>query len=125
MQDMPMHSIAAAAYYSLACVEFAQDHAEVAKGYLNKARQIAELRSPNHDDGVIARILWKTAVVLESDVLGKFTSEADGLRQRAEVARKQLVANREGGLIPFIDEDDAERDQEEDSYDALVPLFYR
>jgi hypothetical protein len=82
------------------------------------------LRSPNHDDGVIARILWKTAIVLESDVLGKFTSEADALRQRAEVARKQLVNSGEGGSIPlFID--DTERDQEEDSYDALVPLFYR
>jgi hypothetical protein len=83
------------------------------------------LRSPTRDDGVVARILWKTAVVLESDVLGKFSSEADALRQRAEVARKQLVGSGEGGSIPFIDEDDAERDQEEDSYDALVPLFYR
>lgn len=63
--------------------------------------------------------------MLESDVLGKFGSEADALHQRAEVARKQLVASGEGGSIPFIDEDDAERDREEDSYDALVPLFYR
>jgi hypothetical protein len=31
MQEMPTHPITAAAYYSLACVEFAQDHAEVAK----------------------------------------------------------------------------------------------
>ena len=83
------------------------------------------MRSPIRDDGVIARILWKTAVVLESDMLGKFSSEADALRQRAEVARNQLVVSGEGGKIPFIDEDDAERDQEEDSYDALVPLFYR
>ena len=29
--ELPTHPIAAAAYYSLACVEFAQDHAEVAK----------------------------------------------------------------------------------------------
>ena len=86
------------------------------------------MRSPTRDDGVIARILWKTAVVLESDVLGKFSSEADALRQRAEVARKQLMASGEGGSIPFVDEDDAERDQEQEeqaSYDALVPLFYR
>jgi hypothetical protein len=95
------------------------------RGHLNKAKQIAELRSPTRDDGVIARILWKTAVVLESDVLGKFSSEADALRQRAEVARNQLMVSGEGGSIPFVDEDDAERDQEEDSYDALVPLFYR
>jgi hypothetical protein len=31
VQEMPTHPITAAAYYSLACVEFAQDHAEVAK----------------------------------------------------------------------------------------------
>ena len=80
------------------------------------------MRSPNRDDGVIARILWKTAVVLESDVLGKFYSEAAELRQRAELARNQLVASGEGGSIPFVDEDDAE---EQASYDALVPLFYR
>lgn len=58
-------------------------------------------------------------------MLGKFSSEADALRQRAEVARKQLLASGEGGSIPFVNEDDGERDQEEDSYDALVPLFYR
>lgn len=87
--------------------------------------QIAELRSPTRDDGIMARILWKTAVVLESDVLGKFSSEADTLRQRAELARNQLVTAGESGKIPFIDEDDTERDQEEDRYDALVPLFYR
>lgn len=62
---------------------------------------------------------------MESDVLGKFTSEADVLRQRAEVARTKLIASGEGGSIPFVDEDDTERDQEEDTYDALVPLFYR
>ena len=95
------------------------------RGYLEKAKQIAQLRSPNRDDGVIARILWKTAVILEGDVLGKFSSDAAALRQRAELARQELRASGEGGLIPFIDEDDAERDQEEDSFDALVPLFFR
>jgi hypothetical protein len=74
---------------------------------------------------VIARILWKTAVVLESDVLGKFSSEADALHQRAELARKKLVASGEGGYVPFLDEIDDERDVEEDGFDALVPLFYR
>ena len=95
------------------------------RGYLHKAKQIAQLRSPNRDDGVIARIVWKTAVILESDVLGKFSSDAAALRHRAEVARQVLRASGEGGLIPFIDEEDAERDQEEDSFDALVPLFFR
>ena len=95
------------------------------RAYLDKARQIAELRSPTRDDGVIARILWKTAVVLESDELGRYSSDADELRKRAEIARETLLASGEGGLIPFVGEDGAERDKEKDSFDALVPLFYR
>ena len=95
------------------------------RGYLDKAKAIAELRSPTRDDGVLTRILWKTAVVLESDTYGTYASEAAQLRTRAEVARLRLLASGEGGIIPFIDEDDAERDQEEDSYDALVPLYFR
>lgn len=125
LAEMPIHPITAAAYYSLACVEFAMSHSEVAIGYLKKALEIAELRSPTRDDGVIARILWKMAVVLESDTFGSFSSEAAGLRTRAEVARRQLLSSGEGGVIPFIGEDDAERNQEEDSFDALVPLYFR
>lgn len=63
--------------------------------------------------------------MLESDTYGTYAAEAVALRTRAEVARQQLLASGEGGLIPFIDEDDAERNQEEDSYDALVPLYFR
>jgi len=134
LAEMPIHPITAAAYYSLACVEFEIGHPDNAKGYLDKARAIAELRSPTRDDGTIARILWKTAVVMESDTFGKHSSaaavrtyavEAADLRHRAEVARLQLLASGEGGIIPFIDEGIAERNQEEDSYDVLIPLYFR
>jgi len=125
LQEMSIHPITAAAYYSIACVEFELKHNEVARQLLDKAKAIAELRSPTRDDGVIARILWKTAVVLESDVYGTYAAEAAELRKRAEVARQDLLNSGEGGLIPFIDEYEAERDEEEDSYDALVPLFFR
>jgi hypothetical protein len=64
------------------------------------------------------------AVVLESDTLGRYVDEAERLRTRAAVAQQQLLASGEGGDIPEWDED-ADRDREEDSYDALVPLFYR
>lgn len=125
LQTMSIHPITAAAYYSLGCVEFSMGHADSAKMFLDKARAISELRSPNRDDGPIARILWKTAVVLESDPLNTFAAEAAELRSKAEVAQQQLLAIGEGGIIPFIDEDDSERKAEEDSYDVLVPLFYR
>lgn len=93
--------------------------------FLDKARAISELRSPTRDDGPIARILWKTAVVLESDSYNSFAKEAEDLRKKAEVAQQQLLASGEGGVIPFIDEGDSERNDEEDSYDSLVPLFFR
>jgi hypothetical protein len=93
--------------------------------YLDKARGIAELLTPSHDDGSIARICWKTAVVLEgmNDTFDNYKSEAQEFRNRAEVAKQRLLASGEGGIIPFV-EDDGDHD-EEDSYDALVPLFYR
>jgi hypothetical protein len=137
---MPIHPITAAAYYSLACVEFEMTHPEPAKYapfrtqsfyllinsrmYLDKARSIAELRSPTRDDGVVARICWKTAIVLESDTFGTFKTEADEFRSRAEVARQRLLSSGEGGIVPFV-QYDIERDGEEDIYDALVPIFYR
>jgi hypothetical protein len=91
---------------------------------LNKALTIAELRSPNRDDGPIARILWTMAKFLDSDTLGRYAEEAQRLRNRAAVAQQKLVAAGEGGEIPVLG-NEADRDLEEDSYDALVPLFYR
>ena len=124
--ELPTHPITAAIYYSLAGIEIVLDHPDVTRLYLNKARQIAEIRSPTRDDGVVARILWRTAVFLETDVLGKFTSgEATELRQRAELARKDLAANGEGGFVLFGDQKEEEKNTEQDEFDALVPLFYR
>jgi hypothetical protein len=92
---------------------------------LKKALTIAELRSPNRDDGPIARILFTQAKVLESDTFGKYQEEAETLRRRAATAQQELLSIGEGGEIPVLNEEYADRDLEEDSYDALVPLFYR
>lgn len=88
--------------------------------FLDKARKISELRSPTRDDGPIARIVWKTSEVLASAPYGANKAEADELRQKAEVARQALLAGGEGGLIQ-----DSGRGEDEDSYDLLVPLFFR
>ncbi|CZR55427.1 uncharacterized protein PAC_05315 [Phialocephala subalpina] len=125
LPNMPIHPLTAAAYFSLACVELEMEHVDLAKAFLAKAKAIAELRSPNRDDGPIARILWKTAVVLEGDTFGKYADEAKRLRQRAETAQQSLFAAGEGGEIPKIDENRGPAGEEEDSYRALVPLFYR
>jgi len=123
--EFPAHPITGAAYYSIGCVEFALGHAEAAKVWLDKALQIAELRSPTRDDGPIARIIWKMSVVLASDTYGTYAEEALKLRQRADEALIQLRGSGEGGFIPYSDEESRERDQEEDDFDALVPLFFR
>jgi len=92
---------------------------------LKKALTIAELRSPNRDDGPIARILFTQAKVLESDIFGKYQEEAEALRARAATAQQELLSAGEGGGIPVLNENHADYDIEDDSYDALVPLFYR
>ena len=88
---------------------------------------IAQLRSPNRDDGTIARVLWKMSVVLEDDTFGTYQSVANEMRIRAEVARRTLTGNGEGGLtFVAIDEDgNADANEVEDSFDALVPEYLR
>jgi len=123
--EFPTHPVTSATYYSIACVEFSLNHPDAARVYLEKAKQIAELRCPNRDDGPIARILWKMSVVMGSDTYGADREEALKLRTRADTALAQLRGSGEGGFIPYIDEDTRERDQEEDDFDSLVPLFFR
>jgi len=100
-------------------------HSKFGRMYLEKARTIGQLRSPDVDDGSLARILWKLATVLESDHLGRHGEDASSLRLRADVARVVLTARGEGGGIAYAEEDRAEQDKEEYIYDALVPLFLR
>jgi hypothetical protein len=97
----------------------------LSRSFLEKARIIGQLRSPDRDDGPLARILWKLATVLESDTLGRYAEEAAALRIRAEVTRTALLAEGEGGSIAYAEDDENERNQEEDQYDSLVPLFFR
>lgn len=96
------------------------------RGYLDKAMAIAQLRSPNRDDGAMARIMWKTSVVLESDTFGAFADEATKLRIRADLAMKSLSAKGEGGVVLSLDENgNADQREMEDVYDSLVPVYFR
>lgn len=96
-------------------------------GYLSKAMTIAQLRSPNSDDGTMAHILWKTSEILDQDPYSAYRKEADQSRIRAEVARQELTRNGEGTGIAFAIEEDGnvESADVEDSYDFLVPFLYR
>jgi len=63
--------------------------------------------------------------VLESDTFGAYANEARELRTRAEIARRALLGSGEGGVIPYVEDDNSERTEEEDSFDSLVPLYFR
>jgi hypothetical protein len=54
------------------------------------------------------------------------TTEAAQLRTRAEIARRTLTGRGEGDLVMTIDEHgNVDEVEEENSYDALVPLYFR
>jgi len=91
------------------------------------------MRSPSRDDATIARICWKLSKILESDILaGKDATE---LRTRAEIAKRDVVGRGEGEDpakfhpdVQVLDDDgniENVEEREEESYNALVPLFYR
>jgi len=87
---------------------------------------IAELRSPDRDDGTMARIMWKKSLVLESDTFGTYQDEATELRIRAELALRKLTTNGEGGVVLSLDDDgNADQTEMEDAYDSLVPGYFR
>jgi hypothetical protein len=74
----------------------------------------------------VARILWKTSIVLDDDLVGSYQKEAAEMRIRAEVALRKLTGKGEGGLVVTIDEEgNADAVETEDAYDALVPGFFR
>jgi hypothetical protein len=92
---------------------------------------IAQLRSPDRDNGLIARNLWMLSKVLEADTFGTYQKEADDMRIRAEIARQKLTSSGEGALVTSdgvlsLDEDgNIDPAEEEDTYDALVPGYFR
>jgi hypothetical protein len=64
------------------------------------------------------------AKVLENDPLNQQTAQE--FRARAVVARLTLTGMGEGHILHIIDEDgNVEFDEEDDAFDALVPIFYR
>lgn len=92
--------------------------------HLDKALAIAEIRSPSRDDGTIARILFKMAKVLENDVQG--AQAAQDLRTRAGVAKATISGMGKGDILQIMDEDgNVNLGEEDDTFDALVPIFFR
>lgn len=99
-------------------------HKSLCRIHLDKALAIAELRSPSHNDGTIARILFKKAKVLENDA--QRAQAAQDLRAKASVAKLTLTKMGGGHILKIIDEDGiVDLGGEDDAFDALVPIFFR
>lgn len=74
----------------------------------------------------MARILWKTSVVLEDNRDGSCQKEATEMRLRADIALRKLTESGEGGwAATFDEEENADAVEIENAYDALVPGFFR
>ena len=132
--DTAIHRVPSECYSACTtCIYFAprtQRSADLVNSrvQLDKALLTAQLRSPNRDDGTIARILWKKSAVLRSEPTGLYQKEASDLLIRAEMARGLLNTSGEGRTFTSIERDDdfvIVGDEEENSYDALVPGFFR
>jgi tetratricopeptide (TPR) repeat protein len=112
----PCHPLAAANFYKLACTEFAMGHPPRALSYLEKAFNVADIRSAGEIDGTIARILWKKAEILIEDDIRK----EEGVRLRKEVtaAHENIV----DALGLTFDADELYTDK---AFDMLVPGYFR
>jgi hypothetical protein len=87
---------------------------------------IAQFRSPDRDDGTMARIMWKKFQVLECETFRGSIIEANDLRIRAELALKTLTAKGEGAIVfSLVDDGNVDPDEMEDAYDSLVPGCFR
>ena len=96
--------------------------------FLKKALTIARLRSPGRDDGIVARILWRTALVSKATQATQATSDAEiaSIHKAAEAAFQDPRNYGEGMLILTLDDKGNEDEQElEEAYDKLVPEFFR
>lgn len=126
LSETPIHPITAACYYSLGMVEYKLLHFEAARSHLEKARSIAELRSPKGDDGTLARILWLLSKVLAENVLT--ASEAGEIKERAMRAMDGCRKRGEGTGVErerWDEEGNAGEEGEEELFNSVVPGFFR
>ena len=112
----PCHPLAAANFYKLACTEFAMEHPKKALSYLEKAFNVAEIRSAGEIDGTVARILWKKSEILTEDDIRR--EEGVKLRKEVTAAHENIV----DALCLTFDADELYTDK---AFDMLVPGYFR
>jgi tetratricopeptide (TPR) repeat protein len=122
MDQNPLHPLTSATCYKIACAEFKQNHHKKALNFLDKALDIADIRSNGTVDGTCARILWKRAEVLLDDPLG--TRRDEGHRLMMDVELKQTEIAEQLGIDLRLDEL-TEGEERERTLDLLVPGYFR
>lgn len=91
-------------------------------GQIEKAMNIAEVRSSNTIDGTLARIIWKKAEILLDDELtgAQKREEARASKNEMELRQREIAEAMDVDLRGFEDEVDREA-----SFDLLVAGYYR
>lgn len=114
---IPVHPLAAAAFYKLAICEMARGRRYHGKALLNleKAYNIASIRSYGEVDGTVARIQWKRAEIMIDDPVQR----AEGLKGRDGLKLDQLDIALELGVQIRPEWSD------EETFDMLVPGYFR
>jgi tetratricopeptide (TPR) repeat protein len=122
-QDInPLHPLTAAVYYKMGCTDAKMNRWLKALGNLERALNIAELRSPNVIDGTIARIQWKRAeVVLDNPTEGpERRKEFRGVMDDMNLRQTSIAETMD---IELLGTDQVE--DRESMFDQLVAGYYR
>jgi tetratricopeptide (TPR) repeat protein len=122
MDYNPLHPLTSAACYKLACTAFEQNHHKKALNLLDRALEIADIRSNGTVDGTCARILWKKAEILLDDPLGNRREDGHRLKNDVEFKHKEIAESL--GIDARL-EDLEESEDKEKSFDLLVPGYFR
>jgi len=122
MDYNPLHPLTSAACYKLACAEFEQNHHKKALNLLEKALEIADIRSCGVVDGTCARILWKRAEVLLDEPVA--TRRDEGYALMTDVELRQTEIAEKLGIDLRLDELKEGEDKEK-TFDLLVPGYFR
>lgn len=122
MDYNPLHPLTSAVCYKLACTEFEQNHHKKALNLLEKALEIADIRSCGIVDGTCARILWKKAKVLLDEPVATRREEAHKLQTEVELMLSEIAGKL--GVDLRLDELQEGEDREK-TFDLLVPGYFR
>ncbi len=123
MDINPLHPLTSAACYKLACTEFKQEHHKKALNLLDKALNIAYIRSNGTMDGTCARIQWKRAEIILEDPFGGEQRREEAKKLKADVELAQTAIAEAMGVNLMLE--DFEDEDREKSFDLLLPGYFR